>query len=409
MFFIQASGAAFLREGRSERQKGYNVTMPSLSAHQVSSQEIAERIKKVREKMEKAGFSAYISFSPDNVYYLTNFANFVHERPFVLVITPTDVTFIIPRLERAHVERHKVGDELKLVEYAEFPAMAGTRWSDRLQDVLPAQGTIGIEGACPAYLSASVSNPTQVLNVIDAVREIKSPHEISRIAWTSDVMTNALGMMLGAVKNGTMVAQTIAGVTPYFYQRCLTEAPNYNVMSTHAAGLIQPPAYTDDPHNFSCLTAPCEPGGPFLGLVAGKINGYGAEIERTFFLEHVPEDARKPFDTMMEMRHKAYSMLKPGAVGSEIDAACLEIAKKAGYDTPLHRTGHSFGVTSHEAPFLAIGEDNMIEPGMLFSIEPGIYMRGQAGFRHSDTVLVTETGYEILTKYPDEKEDLTLS
>ncbi|WP_252353907.1 aminopeptidase P family N-terminal domain-containing protein [Acetobacter sp. P5B1] len=101
MFVIQASGAVFLREGRSERQKGYNVTMPSLSAHQVSSQEIAERIKKVREKMEKAGFSAYISFSPDNVYYLTNFANFVHERPFVLVMTPTEVTFIIPRLERA--------------------------------------------------------------------------------------------------------------------------------------------------------------------------------------------------------------------------------------------------------------------------------------------------------------------
>ena len=127
--------------------------MPTLSAHQVSSQEIAERIKKVREKMEKAGFSAYISFNPDNVYYLTNFANFVHERPVVLVITPTDITFIIPRLERAHVERHKVGDELKLVEYAEFPAMAGTRWSDRLQDVLPAQGTIGIEAVSYTHLT----------------------------------------------------------------------------------------------------------------------------------------------------------------------------------------------------------------------------------------------------------------
>nr|WP_298796434.1 Xaa-Pro peptidase family protein [uncultured Acetobacter sp.] len=382
--------------------------MPSLSAHQVSGQEIAERVRKVRAKMEKAGFSAYISFNPDNIYYLTNFANFVHERPFVLVITPSDVTFIIPRLERAHVERHKVGD-LTLLEYAEFPAPTGAQWSDRLRDVLPAQGTIGIEGACPAYLSAMVSTPTQVLNIIDAVREIKSEHEIARIAWTSDVMTKALAMMLGAVKRGTMVAHAIADVTPYFYQRCLTEAPQYNVMSTHAAGLIQPPAYTDDPHNFSCLTAPCEPGGPFLGLVAGKINGYGAEIERTFFLEHIPEEARKPFDTMMAMRHKAYSMLKPGAIGCEIDVACQEIAHRAGYETPLHRTGHSFGVTSHEAPFLAIGEANIIQPGMLFSIEPGIYISGKSGFRHSDTVLVTETGYEILTCYPDEKEELTLS
>lgn len=409
MFVIHTSGVTFLRERRPERQKGYNVTMPSLSADQVSSQEIADRLKKVREKMEQAGFSAYISFNPDNIYYLTNFANFVHERPFVLVITASALTFIIPRLERAHVERHRVGDELTLVEYAEFPARAGTRWSDRLLDVLPAQGTVGIEGACPAYLSALVSNPTQILNVIDTVREVKSPHEIARIAWTSDVMTHALAMMLGAVKNGTLVAQAIGNVTPYFYQRCLAEAPNYNVMSTHAAGLIQPPAYTDDPHNFSCLTAPCEPGGPFLGLVAGKINGYGAEIERTFFLEHCPEDARRPFDTMMEMRHKAYAMLRPGAIGSEIDAACQEIARKAGYDVPLHRTGHSFGVTSHEAPFLAVGEDNVLQPGMMFSIEPGIYLKGIAGFRHSDTVLVTEAGYEILTRYPDARDDLTLS
>ncbi|WP_231869463.1 Xaa-Pro peptidase family protein [Acetobacter malorum] len=102
-------------------------------------------------------------------------------------------------------------------------------------------------------------------------------------------------------------------------------------------------------------------------------------------------------------------MLKPGAIGSEIDAACQAIAKKAGYDNPLHRTGHSFGVTNHEAPFLAIGEDNVIQPGMLFSIEPGIYIQGKGGFRHSDTVLVTETGYEILTKYPHDKEELTLS
>ncbi|MFT8327124.1 M24 family metallopeptidase [Gluconobacter oxydans] len=381
------------------------MTMPPLTAAQVSAPEIAERHRKVREKMEKAGLSAYVSFDPNNVYYLTNFANFVHERPFVLVLTMTETFFVVPVLEVPHVLRHKVGD-FKLLSYAEFPAVAGSRWSDRLAEALPKQGTVGIEGACPAYLQAQIPNPVKVMNIIDGVREIKSAHEISRIAWTSDVMTKALAMMLGKVQPGVMVAHAIGDVTPYFYQRCLTESPQYNVMSSHAAGLIQPPAYTDDPHNFSCLTATCEPGGPFLGLVAGKINGYGAEIERTFFLQTIPEEAKRPFDTMMEMRYKAYDMLKPGAIGSEIDAACQAIAHGAGYETPLHRTGHSFGVTSHEAPFLALGEDNVIQPGMIFSIEPGIYIKGKGGYRHSDTVLVTETGYEILTQYPDRKEDL---
>lgn len=381
------------------------MTMPPLTALQVSPAEMAERHKKVREKMEAADHAAYVSFDPDNIYYLTNFANFVHERPFVLVLTASDATFIVPRLEIPHVERHKVG-ALTLAEYAEFPAPAGAQWSDRLASILPAQGTIGIEAACPAYLQAAIGPRCQILNIVDDVRQIKSAHEISRIAWTSDVMTKALAMMMGKVKPGVMVAQAISDVTPYFYHRCLTEAPAYNVMSSKAAGLIQPPAFTDDPHNFSCLTAPCEPGGPFMGLIAGRINGYGAEIERTFFLDHIPEDAKRPFDTMMEMRHTAYGMLKPGAIGSEIDAACQAIAHRAGYETPLHRTGHSFGVTSHEAPFLALGEDNVIQPGMIFSIEPGIYIKGQGGYRHSDTVLITESGYEILTKYPDEKENL---
>lgn len=384
------------------------MTMPQLSAAQVSEAEIAQRFKKIRAGMEKAGFAAYISFDPDNIYYLTNFANFVHERPFILVITMVEAFFIIPRLEKPHVERHKVGP-LTLREYAEFPAVAGARWSDRFKEVLPKQGTIGIEGACPAWLRESVSNPTQVLNLIDMAREIKSAHEISRIAWTSDVMTKALQLMIAELKSGVMVAHAIAGVTPYFYQRCLSEAPNYNVMSSRAAGLIQPPDYTDDPHNFSCLTAPCLPGGPFMMLIAGKLNGYGAEVERTVFLEHIPEETKRPFDTMMEMRHTAYSMLKPGAIGSEIDAACLAISHKAGYDKPLHRTGHSFGVTSHEAPFLAMGEDNVIQPGMIFSVEPGIYLPGNGGYRHSDTVLITETGYEILTKYPDSKEELIIT
>lgn len=381
--------------------------MRNLCTEQVPASEIYERREKIRDKMEKNGISAYICFNPDNIYYLTNFANFVHERPFILILTATDISFIIPRLERDHVERHKVGS-LNLLEYAEFPATAGHKWSDRLIEALPPHGRIGIEAACPASISSIINNPVQIIDLVDKAREIKSLHEIARIAWVSDVMTGALKLMLGSVKKGSMVAEAISGVSPYIYQRSLTEVTHYNVMASKAAGLIQPPEFTDDPHNFSCLTARCQSGGPFVSLIAGRINGYGSEIERTFFLDYIPEEAKQPFDTMMAMRHKAFEMLRPGAIGSEIDAACQNIALKAGYDVPLHRTGHSFGVTGHEAPFLAVGEDNLIKPGMVFSIEPGIYIKNQSGFRHSDTVLVTETGCVSLTHYPDAKEELVI-
>ena len=93
---------------------------------------------------------------------------------------------------------------------------------------------------------------------------------------------------------------------------------------------------------------------------------------------------------------------------SEVDQAVRDHFEKHGYlDALLHRTGHSFGVTGHEAPFLAVSYDRTIEPGMFFSIEPGIYLPGIGGFRHSDTVLVTGDGNVSLTTAPDELADVT--
>ncbi len=152
-----------------------------------------------------------------------------------------------------------------------------------------------------------------------------------------------------------------------------------------------------------------EEGGPHVSGVGGQIDGYGVELERTFFLGSVPEKAKDPFKVMMEGRALAYEQVKPGANMSEIDASVKKIYEKAGYsDNLLHRTGHGFGITGHEGPYIALGYDHELAPGMLISIEPGIYIQGIGGFRHSDTVLVTDDGYVKLTDAPDSLEDLTI-
>lgn len=74
----------------------------------------------------------------------------------------------------------------------------------------------------------------------------------------------------------------------------------------------------------------------------------------------------------------------------------------------LHRTGHGIGLGNHEEPWLAEGDDRPLEPGMVVSVEPGLYVEGIGGFRHSDTILVTEDGYEILTRAPTDIDSLTL-
>ena len=74
----------------------------------------------------------------------------------------------------------------------------------------------------------------------------------------------------------------------------------------------------------------------------------------------------------------------------------------------MHRTGHGFGLSTHEGPWVAEGSEEVLEAGMLISVEPGIYLPGVGGVHHSDTVLITEEGYECLTRYPTDLESLTI-
>ena len=93
-----------------------------------------------------------------------------------------------------------------------------------------------------------------------------------------------------------------------------------------------------------------------------------------------------------------------------IDAAVREAYARRGYGSGvLHRTGHGLGITGHEAPFLAVGYERQLEPGMVVSIEPGIYLPGIGGFRHSDTVLITDDGNVSLTRGPETIEELTVA
>ena len=122
------------------------------------------------------------------------------------------------------------------------------------------------------------------------------------------------------------------------------------------------------------------------------------------------DEAKKLFALFMEARQKAYELIKPGVRAEDVDRQVLKIIQDAGYDKQiLHRTGHGIGITGHEPPWVALGSDHVLEKNMVISIEPGIYVEGVGGFRHSDTVLVTDDGCLALTEFPDRLEDLVVS
>jgi carboxypeptidase PM20D1 len=121
----------------------------------------------------------------------------------------------------------------------------------------------------------------------------------------------------------------------------------------------------------------------------------------------------RTFRAMVEARNQAFRLIRPGVACGEIDAAVCAFLEAEGYggeEVRLHRTGHGIGLGNHEAPWVAVGGDEVLTENMVISVEPGIYLRGdvEGGYRHSDTVLVTCDGYECLTRLPTDLRSLTV-
>lgn len=391
-----------------EQEKAGPMTIEPIF-HAPSPAEMAGRLERVQQRMAEERLDWYVCFSPDNVYYLTNFANFIHERPFLLLVPAKgSLKFICPKLEQPHIASRKVG-EVELIDYFEFPAPKGTGWDDRLRGLIGTAGRVGVESACQLQIYDAVPGERVRSDVVDDLRMIKSPYEIGRLVYSAGIANAAIADFLAKASVGRSLSEVMAAGKALMMGRLIGDNPRINPFATRCDVVFQPPSISDDPHNFSNLAMAMEPGGPHVCVINAVLNGYGTEVERTFFLGDVPEAAKAPFEVMMQARALAFDLCKPGTPMHDVDAAVNALLKKAGYAPHmLHRTGHGMGVTGHEAPFLAEGEDRILAPGMCLTIEPGVYPKGVGGFRHSDTVLITETGNLCLTKAPDTIEALTL-
>ncbi len=372
--------------------------------------ELDHRLERVRELMAERNLDYYVSFDPVNVYYMTNFANYVHERPFLLIIGKQGApTMLAPLLELTHVKMRARCD-LEYVTYYEFPAPEGENWYDIYPTLFAENSRVGIESAMPVGIARRTPGDVTMTDVIDEARVIKSEYEIGRTTHACSIVDLGHAMVLEICKPGLPEGTIYSAVSGTMTKKVFEDIPNANFFITKTAAFVWPPTIGHDPHHFPSLATPMEDGGPHVSIVAAQVDGYGVELERTFFLGEVPEHARKPFDVMFRARAKAYEMLRPGQDLAEIDATVRRVIVDAGYeDSILHRTGHGFGITGHEAPYLAIGENRLLEAGMTVSIEPGIYREGEGGYRHSDTVLITEDGYVCLTNAPETLEELILA
>jgi len=374
-----------------------------------SAKEMAGRLANVRTLMAEHNLDYYVSFDPVNIYYLTNFANNVHERPFILVI-PKEGTpkMVCPLLEMVHVMARALC-ELEYVNYYEVPSPEGENWYDIYPKLLGTNARVGVEAAMPLGISKVTPGEVVMVDIIDEVRLVKTDYEIGRSVHACDITKEGHLKLMEICRPGAAEIAIYGEVVRHMMGKVLTEIPNANLIVSKFIGAVWPPSISHDPHRVPTPYQLMEEGGPHVSIVTAQVDGYGMEVERTFFLGSMPDKCKKPFEVAMEARAKAYELAKPGAVLSDIDTAARKIIFDAGYgDYLLHRTGHGLGITGHEAPYVAIGDDRELVPGMIISIEPGIYKEGEGGFRHSDSVLITESGNINLTDVPDTLDDLII-
>jgi Xaa-Pro aminopeptidase len=150
-----------------------------------------------------------------------------------------------------------------------------------------------------------------------------------------------------------------------------------------------------------------QPGDNLVSFCLGTVSGYATELERTMFVGEPSVRQQELFDAFLAAQDLGYAACKPGRRCSEVEAAVREYLIERGYAELIkHHNGHGIGLEGHERPFFDLGDQTVLQPGMVFSVEPGLYVPGLGGFRHSDTVALTETGIEVLTPYPRALEEM---
>ena len=146
------------------------------------------------------------------------------------------------------------------------------------------------------------------------------------------------------------------------------------------------------------------PGDLTMPMSWARIGGYNVENERTVIVDHVNEERTRAYDAMLRARDSIFRMLRPGTIFEDLYFAAMKEYEDAGFGAILPgRCGHGMGLSSHEFPSVTKGNKAALAPGMILTVEPGLMSAQLGAVRHSDTVLITEDGFEFLTQSPRDK------
>jgi Xaa-Pro aminopeptidase len=351
-----------------------------------------DRLARVGQRLEGLEVGALLVTDLDNIRYLTGFTG----SNALLVVGPTGSVFLT---DFRYIERSEPLRAYTDVRRGEREMLA--ELADAVRDVA-GDGPLGFEEASVtvarhrriATALADVELAPQS-GVVETLREVKDEDELARIRRAAAVLEDVYE---------TIAAEGLAGRTERevawrileLYHEAGAEGPSFDsIVASGTDGALphaEPRDVVIDRGSLVTLDIGC------------VLDGYCSDCTRTFATPgELPGQLQEAYDVCLEAQVAALGHVRAGAQGAAVDAVARDIIEAAGHGEHFgHGLGHGVGLAVHEAPRLASSSTATLEPGMVVTVEPGIYLPGVGGVRIEDLVVVTADGCERLTGYPKE-------
>lgn len=321
-----------------------------------------------------------------------------HERPLLIVIAAEGPpAAIVPDLEKGSFD--PLGFEGEVFTWRDQDGYSGAFAA--LARAMPLR-RLAVEGqVMRVFVHHALAAAYPGIDILDAEREISA---LRRVKTPEEIAILEDAIRISETTLAETVAEVRVGMTEKAVESLLTQALFRNGAEAHAFGpIVAAGDNSARPHAHARADYAIRPGDALLFDFGAHLGGLNADITRTFFVGLATEEAEEVYDAVLLANLRGHAVTRPGVTAHEVDDACTRILEFSPFAHLIRtKTGHGLGRAVHEAPQIMRGNDEKLESGMVFTIEPGLYDLNAFGIRIEDDVLVTEDGCRSLTTFPKE-------
>jgi Xaa-Pro dipeptidase len=355
------------------------------------------RLNRLREIARTDNLDVIALVPGANSYYITGAKFKLGSRPTVMFIPAngSDPVLAIPTLEIPLIAGREPYP-IRMVSYTDAEG-----YTTAFEKVCAefAGKRIGVEGmtmrvtegqAIEKYAPGSTLIAAE--NIIAELRIRKDTSEVDEMRKAIKISEDALADVISEVRPG-MTERSVM-------QMLVTAIAERGGQEDAFPPIVLTGANSAQPHG-SPGEAVIREGDLLLFDFGTKVNGYPSDITRTFAIGKVSDELKRIYEVVLAANEAGIRVARPGIAAQDVDRAARKVIEDAGYgEYFLHRTGHGLGLDVHEAPNMREGNTQILEPGMIFTVEPGVYVQGLGGVRIEDNILITDNGAEVLTSFP---------